>query len=88
MTNETINKPETVERVVKNVISNRLMKYGTDNNCSLIDARERLANHCSVGKNQVTIWYNNTAQPSLEMALLIAEFFKLPIEQIFTITKK
>lgn len=88
MKNETIKTPETTERVVKNVISNRLMKYATDNLCSLIDARERLSLHCGVGKNQITIWINNTAQPSLEMALLIAEFFQLPTEQIFTINDK
>ena len=88
MENEVIKTPETAERVVKNVISNRLMKYGSDKACSLIDAKDRLASHCGVGKNQVTIWVNNRAQPSLEMALIIAEFFNLPIEQIFTITKK
>lgn len=46
---------------------------------------QELADYCSLSRNTIIAIKQNERQPSLEKAILIAQFFKEPMEDIFVL---
>ncbi|WP_303983002.1 helix-turn-helix transcriptional regulator [Niallia circulans] len=47
------------------------------------DVEELIASHCGAAPNTIAKIKRHVVQPSLPMALKIADYFKLPLEDIF-----
>lgn len=81
----TETKTEQSAHILSNIVRNRLLKYSEDKKISIMEAKEVLAKHMDCEVKLVTRWMNNSAQPTLLQAILIAKFLSLPVESVFTI---
>ncbi|MFP3726527.1 helix-turn-helix domain-containing protein [Priestia filamentosa] len=67
----------------------KLVKQSEDltKRITLKSVEEELAEYCLISRNMVVAIKRNQRQPSLETAILIAQFFNQPMESIFVLKK-
>jgi DNA-binding XRE family transcriptional regulator len=79
---ELVEKAEN-KNIVRNIIRNRLTQVSRERKCSIEDVRKELLAFLGVTSHQYKRWENNTTQPDLAYAILVADFFQENVNAIF-----